>query len=120
MFSILAYQVTGLSSPRALLIGWWFTFGAYGMLAAGQVWRVHHLVDPRTFARFRPRLRDDIWKAAGTGVFGTVIGTIHALTPRLPQALEFAFAALAGLAMVVALTSHSLSASQLRTDLGRR
>jgi hypothetical protein len=133
LFGILAYQVTGLSLPTAIMY-WWYALSLFGLATAGNVRRADWLLNQQHYqgsarcviARYRMRLRTDIRATTGMFAGGALIGSGQlAWDPRMTGHL-FGVSAVhinaylglaAGGLLLTALIGHGGTARQLRKDL---
>jgi hypothetical protein len=124
LFAILAYQAAGVSSPRAVLTGWWFTLGAFGFLAAASIWRAFHMISHapdsavrRALDRYLTDTRRDILAAATLGLLGVLVGSAHAIYGTMPIWVNYLLASIPLLFLLGALGSHRRVAHELRQTL---
>jgi len=122
-FTILGYRLTGWTSPRAVLAGWWFTFGAFGLVASLGTWRAYYLIDRANksavgvVASCAKRLRSNIFGAAATAVLGGLIGIYYLLLVRSRTEVNTVLAIAAVAALLFALDTYRRMANELRIAL---
>jgi hypothetical protein len=126
LFTILAYRVTGWTSPRAVLIGWWLTLAGFCFMAFLHIWRVRHVTSRTTYhpdvqplvQGYLERLRSNMFGSFGVGTMSIVIGVIDIrLFDRLKPEAQYIGSALGVLGFVLALVAHKRTANQLRSGI---
>jgi hypothetical protein len=125
-FTILGYRLTGWTSARAVLAGWWITFAAFNLLAALGTWRAYHLIgkaneEPQVgiVIKCTKRLGFNRFGALATAVLCSLVGVFYLTRIRLPADLRVAFAVAAIIALLGALETYRRMANELRVELGR-
>jgi hypothetical protein len=134
LFGVLASQVTGFSSARAILAGWWLTLAVYSVVALLQVWRAHYLITQTTYSvelqpiidRYLKRQRVDMALLAGAILFSLGGAVYHLMfdTARWqffagqpPTSVSLLLAIPIALVTGSALIGVGRTASDLRTGL---
>lgn len=127
LFTVLGYRITQWTTPRSVLIGWWFILATFGLVAMVQVGRARFLVaaaehGPATAAVFRcqqQRLKSNLKGAACVTSLALVGGCYYALVEEPWLWLSYLLATASAVGHALGLVGHRKTAKALREALDR-
>jgi hypothetical protein len=125
MFAVLGSQGIGAIPVNTILIGWWFAFAAFAVIAAGSVARAIQIVSGAAYEdrlkepirRYREAEVRDLIAASLAACISIAAGTLHVTDDKLSLTQNYALTGLAGLMLVGGFVDHRLAAKAVRAAI---
>lgn len=125
MFAVLGSQGFGVLPVSTMLIGWWFAFAAFAVIAAGSVARAIQIVGSaeyedrlkKSIRRYRGAEIRDLIAASLAACISIAVGTLHATDDKLSLTQNYVQTGLTGLMLIGGFIDHQLAAKAVRAAI---